>query len=58
MPYVIARVCAIGELIARIESGGTNCIDVAIGGENKDRLYITERATASVPVADNNGLNA
>ena len=46
-----------GELIARIKScAGPNCTNVAIGGANKDRLYITESATGSVLVADIGGL--
>lgn len=44
---------ASGELIARVKScAGPNCTNVAIGGANKDRLYITESATGSVLVAD------
>jgi gluconolactonase len=42
-----------GELIARIKScAGATCTNVAIGGENRDLLYITESATGSVLVAD------
>lgn len=42
-----------GELIARIKScAGPSCTNVAIGGANRDRLYITESATGSVLVAD------
>jgi gluconolactonase len=42
-----------GELIARIKScAGATCTNVAIGGNNKDRLYITESATGSILVAD------
>ena len=42
-----------GEMIARIKScAGPNCTNVAIGGVNKDRLYITESGTGSVLVAD------
>ena len=42
-----------GEMIARIKScAGPNCTNVAIGGPNKDRLYITESSTGSVLVAD------
>jgi gluconolactonase len=42
-----------GELIARIKScAGATCTNVAIGGENRDQLYITESATGSVLVAD------
>jgi len=48
-----------GELIARVKScAGPNCTNVAIGGANKDRLYITESATGSVLVADIGGLNS
>jgi gluconolactonase len=46
-----------GELIARIKScAGPTCTNVAIGGNNKDRLYITESATGSILVADISGL--
>jgi gluconolactonase len=42
-----------GELIARIKScAGPTCTNVAIGGENSDRLYVTESVTGSVLVAD------
>ena len=42
-----------GELIARIKScAGAACTNVAIGGNNRDRLYITESATGSILVAD------
>jgi gluconolactonase len=42
-----------GELIARIKScAGATCTNVAIGGNNRDRLYITESATGMVLVAD------
>jgi gluconolactonase len=42
-----------GELIARIKScTGASCTNVAIGGNNRDRLYITESATGTVLVAD------
>jgi gluconolactonase len=42
-----------GELIARIKScAGPSCTNVAIGGNNRDRLYITESVTGSVLVAD------
>jgi gluconolactonase len=42
-----------GELIARIKScAGTTCTNVAIGSDNRDRLYITESATGTVLVAD------
>ncbi len=42
-----------GELIARIKScAGASCTNVAIGGNDRDRLYITESATGTVLVAD------
>ncbi len=42
-----------GECIARIKScAGQSCTNVAIGGANRDRLYITESATGTVLVAD------
>jgi gluconolactonase len=42
-----------GELIARIKScAGPSCTNVAIGGKDRDRLYITESATGTVLVAD------
>jgi gluconolactonase len=42
-----------GELVARIKScAGPSCTNVAIGGANRDRLYITESATGTVLVAD------
>ena len=42
-----------GELIARIKScAGASCTNVAIGGNNGDRLYITESVTGTVLVAD------
>jgi gluconolactonase len=42
-----------GELIARIKScAGPSCTNVAIGGPNRDRLYVTESATGTVLVAD------
>ena len=42
-----------GELIARIKScAGPTCTNVAIGGPNRDRLYVTESATGTVLVAD------
>ena len=42
-----------GELIARIKScAGPSCTNVAIGGCNRDRLYITESVTGTVLVAD------
>src|ERR1700738_5131449 len=46
-----------GECIARIKScAGSTCTNVAIGGNNRDRLYITESATGTVLVADISGL--
>jgi gluconolactonase len=46
-----------GELIARIKScAGPSCTNVAIGGKNNDRLYITESVTGTVMVADISGL--
>jgi gluconolactonase len=42
-----------GECVARIKScAGHSCTNVAIGGEKRDRLYITESVTGSVLVAD------
>ena len=42
-----------GELIARIKScAGPSCPNVAIGGNNGDRLYVTESVTGTVLVAD------
>jgi gluconolactonase len=42
-----------GECIARVTScAGHTCTNVAIGGANSDKLYITESATGSVLVAD------
>jgi gluconolactonase len=42
-----------GELIARIKScAGASCTNVAIGGSNRDRIYITESASGAVLVAD------
>jgi gluconolactonase len=42
-----------GELIARIKScAGPTCTNVAIGGANRDRLYVTESVTGTVLVAD------
>ena len=42
-----------GEWIARTKScAGNSCTNVAIGGKNRDRLYITESATGTVLVAD------
>jgi len=46
-----------GELIARIKScAGAACTNVAIGGNNQDRLYVTESVTGTVLVADIGGL--
>ena len=46
-----------GELIARIKScAGPACTNVAIGGANRDRLYVTESASGTVLVADIGGL--
>jgi gluconolactonase len=48
-----------GELIARIKScAGPTCTNVAIGGKNHDRLFITESATGSILVADISGLDS
>src|SRR3954468_6378393 len=42
-----------GEMIARFKScAGHSCTNVAIGGEKRDRLYITESVTGTVLVAD------
>jgi gluconolactonase len=42
-----------GELIARIRScAGASCTNVAIGGPNRDRLFVTESATGTVLSAD------
>ncbi len=47
-----------GECIARIKScAGQGCTNVAIGGSNGDRLYITESVTGTVLVADIGGLS-
>ncbi|WP_249144277.1 SMP-30/gluconolactonase/LRE family protein [Bradyrhizobium lablabi] len=47
-----------GELIARIKScAGQSCTNVAIGGEKRDRLYITESVTGTVLLADISGLD-
>jgi gluconolactonase len=47
-----------GELIARIKScAGQSCTNVAIGGKDADRLYITESVTGTVLVADIGGLD-
>ena len=46
-----------GECITRIKScAGQSCTNVAIGGEARDRLYITESVTGTVLVADIGGL--
>jgi gluconolactonase len=46
-----------GECIARIKScAGQSCTNVAIGGDRRDRLYITESVTGTVLVADISGL--
>lgn len=46
-----------GECTARIKScAGHSCTNVAIGGEKRDRLYITESVTGTVLVADISGL--
>jgi gluconolactonase len=48
-----------GECIARIKScAGQSCTNVAIGGANSDRLYITESVTGTVLVADIGMLNS
>jgi gluconolactonase len=48
-----------GELIARIKScAGQSCTNVAIGGKDLDRLYITESVTGTVLVADISGLDS
>jgi gluconolactonase len=40
-------------MIARFKScAGHSCTNVAIGGEKRDRLYITESVTGTVLVAD------
>jgi hypothetical protein len=40
-------------IIARIKScAGPSCTNVAIGGKNSDRLYVTESVTGTVMVAD------
>jgi gluconolactonase len=42
-----------GECIARIKScAGPSCTNVAIGGDNDGRLYVTESVTGSILVAD------
>jgi gluconolactonase len=47
-----------GECMARIKScAGQSCTNVAIGGEQRDRLYITESVTGTVLVADISGLD-
>ena len=41
-----------GELIARIKScAGQSCTNVAIGGDKRDRLYITESASGTILLA-------
>ena len=51
-----ARAC---ELIARVKScAGPSCTNVAIGGKNRDRLYVTESVTGTVLVADISELNS
>jgi gluconolactonase len=46
-----------GECVARIKScAGQSCTNVAIGGDKRDRLYITESVTGTVLVADISGL--
>jgi gluconolactonase len=48
-----------GELIARIRScAGPSCTNVAIGGKNRGRLYVTESVTGTVLVADISVLNS
>ncbi len=48
-----------GEVIARIKScAGQSCTNVAIGGANRDRLYMTESVTGTVLVADISVLDA
>jgi gluconolactonase len=48
-----------GELIARIKScAGPSCTNVAIGGRNRDRLYVTESVTGTVLIADISELNS
>src|SRR6201985_2008654 len=48
-----------GELIARIKScTGPSCTNVAIGGKNGDRLYVTESVTGTVMVADISIINS
>ena len=47
-----------GECIARIKScAGASCTNVAIGGANGDRLYITESTSGTVLVADISALS-
>lgn len=49
----IFKIAPNGELIARIKScAGPACTNVAIGGNNGDRLYMTESSTGTVMVAD------
>jgi gluconolactonase len=46
-----------GECIARIRScAGLACTNVAIGGDNKRQLFVTESASGSVLVANLDGL--
>ena len=46
-------------MIARIKScAGPSCTNVAIGGKNRDRLYVTESVTGTVLVADISELNS
>ena len=48
-----------GELIARVKScTGATCTNVAIGGKQHDRLFITESATGTVLSADIGILNS
>jgi gluconolactonase len=45
--------------VARIKScAGPTCTNVAIGGNNRDCLYITESTTGMVLVADISDLNS
>ncbi len=46
-----------GECVARIKScAGQSCTNVAIGGDKRDRLCVTESVTGTVLVADISGL--
>jgi gluconolactonase len=48
-----------GELIARIKScAGPTCTNVTIGGEGRDRLYVTESSSGTVLVAELKSLAA